>query len=184
MSLANGPVNGSTAANDAANGGSGGWANLTQGLTDDGTYTTFDATSTIDDVTQYYKVTQFGLGGLPAGSTIDGILVEVKRKQTGSAGLPLDQSIRLCTGGSFVGTDKSTSAAWSSTEAYVSFGGSTDTWGRTWTIAEISDTTFGVGVACTDASTGGWIAYINAVRIIVYFIPPGSPQMSLMGVGI
>jgi prepilin-type N-terminal cleavage/methylation domain-containing protein len=60
---------------------------------------------------------------------------------------PKENSIKILKNGSFVGTDKSTGLDLGSSWQYLTYGGSTDLWGTTWTSDDINDTDFGVGIS-------------------------------------
>jgi hypothetical protein len=60
----------------------------------------------------------------------------------------LDNEVRIMKTGTPVGTNLGlTSTAWPTTEAYVTYGGATQLWGLTWTVAEINATTFGAAMS-------------------------------------
>jgi len=115
-------------------------------------------------------------GGLsiPAGATIDGIEVTAWRRVANAGGgtypTIVDASVRLTYGGSFFGADRSAGATWSTTEASGTYGGPTDTWGVTPTVAELNHSSFGVAIS---ASGSGGVspttAYIDWVTITVYY---------------
>jgi hypothetical protein len=115
---------------------------------------------------------------IPSGATIDGIVVEIERYGTG--GSLRDSSVRLTTGGTAVGDDKAdTVNNWPilSGEAYATYGGATDTWGRSWTDSEINATTFGVNlVALNTHATNTRDAQVDHIRITVYYTEGGGSQ--------
>jgi len=60
-------------------------------------------------------------------------------------GPTVDTAVRIVKSDTTISTtNRSVGSTWSSTESYVSFGGATDKWGETWTIADINDVDFGV----------------------------------------
>src|SRR6267142_141517 len=66
----------------------------------------------------------------------------------GGSGAVGENSIKIVQGGTISGTDKSTGAALSlNTEAYTSYGSSSDLWGLNWLYTDINSSTFGVAVA-------------------------------------
>lgn len=87
----------------------------------------------------------FDLSSLPSDpAVVNGITVTMERRQNGGTAIISDEHMRLSIDGStFVGTDKSTGLPWSATDEQVVYGGPTDTWGRTWTMAELKTATFG-----------------------------------------
>lgn len=60
----------------------------------------------------------------------------------------LDNEVRIMKTGTPAGTNLGLTAnAWPTTEAYVTYGGATQLWGLTWTVAEINAATFGAAVS-------------------------------------
>ena len=113
---------------------------------------------------------------IPDGATIDGILVEIERHGTSGASDGIeDSSIRLATGGSAVGDNKATTATWPTVgaETYATYGGSADTWGRSWTAAEINASTFGVQLVAVNADAATRDARVDHVQITVYYTEAG-----------
>lgn len=107
--------------------------------------------------------TAFGFS-IPAGATIDGILVEVEAKTSFST---LNSTVYV-----YSTTDTSWSAGKSqtinNTESYRSHGGAADTWGMNWASTDFSDANFNVYVSI---AAGSWTAYVDDIRITVYYTP-------------
>jgi len=145
------------------------WINPMNATTSDNVYATF--TSPIDATSHYLKATNFGFS-IPSGATINGILVEIERiVPTGGTGQVNDSEIKIVKSNGTIGdTNKSTGATWSATESYISFGGSSDLWGETWTAADINDSDFGVVLSAT-ISNQFVASYgrVDHIRITVYF---------------
>ncbi|HVD99838.1 MAG TPA: T9SS type A sorting domain-containing protein [Cytophagaceae bacterium] len=82
-----------------------------------------------------------------------------------------DNSVKIIKGGSMVGNDyavtpESLPNAWPDQDTYEVYGGPTDLWGTTWTLADINATNFGVAFkADADNSIGS----VDQVRITVYY---------------
>ena len=117
--------------------------------------------------------TNFGFN-IPTGSTINGISVHIERYAGGQVS---DTSIKLLNGdgaGGESAQDKSTGAAWSATEGVVTFGGSNETWGESWTASDINSSSFGVRLQCGGDTTyyDTDSAYLANVQITVYFASP------------
>jgi hypothetical protein len=111
---------------------------------------------------------------IPSGAAINGIVVEIERYGTG--GNIADSSVRLTTGGTAVGDDKASASAWPllASEAYATYGGASDTWGRTWTDSEINATTFGVSlIAINTHGSNTRDAQVDHIRITVYYTEGG-----------
>ncbi len=124
-------------------------------------------------VSYYIEATNFGFAYNYSCTTIDGIKVEVERHDdTGQ--YTADESVRLVNGsGSIVGNDYASTNAWPSTDAYATYGGSTDTWGAGLTCSDITNSNFGVVFAAkNNKPTGAPVtvnAYVDHIRITVYY---------------
>ena len=143
------------------------WTTPAEVVSDNGVYGNITAASfDANDLSYLLKATNPSMG-VPAGATINGILVEIERHYANGA--VADEDVCLTKDGSArVGDDKSTGAAFPSSDAITSFGGATDLWGTTWTAAEINATTFGVlyKMKATGANADGFVDFI---RVTVYY---------------
>ena len=110
-----------------------GWTNsaATTVQADDNNYTTNNT-----GATQGYGSFNFGI---PNGAQINGIAVSTNAKSTDSSGCRL--SVRLSWDGG-VSTTSSQNANLTGTETNYILGDATDTWGRTWTPAELNNPAF------------------------------------------
>ena len=124
-----GPVFPTGTTNDSSY-GSVAWTNPNNASADDTSY----ATVVNNDSLTNYLNPAFS-PGLGSDEVIDGIEVTVNRKCTGGC---VDDTVKLVFGGVVVGTNKSTGAVWTSSDASVTFGGPTDTWGLTPTFADVN----------------------------------------------
>ena len=144
---------------DDGTGGSVSWTNPDNAKVSDGVYATVVLSS---QGSHWLKATNFGFS-IPSGATINGIIVEIEGKSVGP----------YCGFNSFLvkadGTISTTGreSAIPSTEAYISYGSSTDLWGETWDSTKINDVDFGV-VSATPAFYNGTIS-IDHIRITVYY---------------
>lgn len=89
-----------------------------------------------------------------------------------------DNVVKLVKGGSVVGDSKAAAGDWPIDPAWKGYGGPTDLWGTTLTPSEVNAADFGVVlsvVAGTDA-----VAYVDAVRMKVYYSRPGVAQNTPM----
>jgi hypothetical protein len=81
----------------------------------------------------------------------------------------------LVKGGVIGGTNRAAGGGWPANDAYSSYGGSADLWGRTWSAADINNSNFGVAVSATVSA--GLVALtmntlVDHIRITVYFNVP------------
>lgn len=101
-----------------------------------------------DDDDQGYD--DFGGFTIPSGSTINGVLVEIDAKQEGTA-CQLQTRLSWNNGSSFTAYKTLTP---SSSETTLSFGGVSDTWGRSWATGDFSNTNFVVEIRYNDPTPG------------------------------
>ena len=126
---------------------------------------TADVTLT-NGTSHYLKATNFGFT-LSNCDTIDGIEVTVTRSSTKDRGqYALDNAIRIVKGGTIGSTDRSGTDDWSTSP--VTYGGSTDKWGETWTCSDI-DNNANFGVAISAKSNRAPIASLDTIQITVYY---------------
>lgn len=123
--------------------------------------------------THYLKVTGFGFS-IPAVSTITGIKVEVEKSALDISILATvkDNSIRLVKSGSAVGDDKASSANWTGSDGYYTYGDTTDAWGTTWTSTEVNSPDFGLVFSARINGLASLIptARVDHIRVTVFYI--------------
>jgi hypothetical protein len=174
-----GPTNGSNFANDATV-GTLTWSNTANAKTSNNQYATASvsllALASVN--TEYLTAENFGFT-IPASATICGIQVDVEYFASGITGLfgvtlgsISDNSVKIIKGGLITGTEHQNGAAWTGTNAYTSYGSSSDMWGVvTWLPADINAADFGVAIsanlsALVDVSL---TANIDNIRITVSY---------------
>lgn len=110
---------------------------------------------------------------IPVGSSIDGILVEIEHSSNIDSGSDyiVDNVLKLIkSDGTIAGTDKADrSTHWPTTDAYISYGGATDTWGLGWSNADINNANFGVALSIEADVGGDATARVDHIRITVYY---------------
>lgn len=166
----------------SSSGAYGSWTNVNNVKVDDGNYASGDVSNIGNGGTaNYIAVSDYGFS-IPTGSTIDGILVEFKRygANVKSPDGMLVNHPAIMKAGSIVATKAGTDTWPTSTPAYVSYGGPTDLWGQSWTASDINNSGFGAQIAAV-STTGGTssTAFIDAIRIKVWYTPPVSTLTSL-----
>jgi hypothetical protein len=161
-----GPNSGSTTTNVALAGSSGSWLNTGNVVSSNNVYSTFTLPSGVGNFTDYIQITGFGFS-IPLGATIDGILVEIERSDPNAR--TADNRIRIVKGGSIGGEEKSSGAGYTNSDSYQTFGNSGDTWGETWTDADINAANFGVAISARRTVNGTINGRIDHVRITVYY---------------
>lgn len=96
-------------------------------------------------VTRWLLVKGFDLT-VPASSVVRGMTVNVRRRAD-APGEAVDDAVALVRAGTPSTKTKSLTPAWGTVLTTVSYGGETDTWGETWTPADVSSADFGVAIA-------------------------------------
>lgn len=177
-----GPNNGSVFAT-AAYGGID-WSNPGNAQLEDGVLAS--TVSFVADTTYYLEATGFEFS-IPAGATITGIVVDVKCKAQFNTELAYIYSrsnapdIKLLKAGVLAGTSQATGTHWPTTLAYITHGNSSNLWGTTWTPSDINNSGFGVAVSVREDQGNNNTAYIDHIRITIYFTPLGWSH-TIMGV--
>jgi len=145
------------------------WVNVDNIKVSDGN----DAATTLSpgSVSNYLKASNFGFS-IPTGVTITGIKVDVEKDDFANGGL--DNAVRIIKSGTIGSTDKSNAVLWPASDAYVSYGGSTELWGETWTAEDINLATFGFAISAK--TTAGSFAHIDHIRITVYYTTAGTTK--------
>ena len=111
------------------------WSNPTDAFTSND----LDASEATDGQQQDWYYFSFGL---PAGPQIDGIEIDVEGAESGAGKAATDVELSWDGGTSY--TTTSYTHEWGTTDAYFTFGSSSDTWGRTWVAAEFDSANFRV----------------------------------------
>lgn len=163
-----GPNNGATFADDATV-GTISLANPTNAAGSDNSYVTW--VLLLGQLGHYLKATAFGFA-IPIDATIDGITVEVEKSTTVGTSIT-DQSVKLVKTGVISGTEKASASQWGTSDAYATYGSSTDLWGLTWTPTDVNLSTFGVAIAptCGLAAT----AQVDHIRISIAYTGSNRP---------
>lgn len=130
------------------------------------TANTFDANA----ISNTAILSNFSMG-VPGGATINGILVTVNRA-TITTGNVHDSVVRLTkSAGTGTGDNKAatgTNYPISGGYASVTYGGSTDLWGTTWTAAEVNGTGFGL-LFSMESESANQDAGVDYISITVYY---------------
>lgn len=152
---------------DLANGD--GWTNPNNVKVSDGTFAVGSSTSGGLSLTGTLKNTAFGFS-IPSGATINGISVEVNVKSSGASTVQ-DDLVRLYKAGTLVGSNLGPNTTISTSSSTITYGGSANLWGTTWSYTDINDSGFGVGIGYTQTSFLGAQASVDFVRITITYTP-------------
>jgi len=120
------------------------------------------------------EITGFGMS-IPAGSSILGIAFQVDRSATDDQAS--DESVRVLKTGQAVGVEHARSDTWPlGVFAPVVYGDANDTWGVSWTSADVNDPDFGIAITPQYlSSSGADHALIDSVQATIVYTPPGCP---------
>lgn len=166
FSQSQGPSNGGTFATVPFTGSTRPWNNPGNAITSNGQRATTTNTGGAGTYSEYLQATGFGFS-IPTGATVLGIVVAVQRDDAQNN--TNDQAVRIVKGGVIGATDKSIGTNWPTTEAYQSYGSSTDLWGETWTPADINSSNFGFAISARKIATGAQAERVNHIQITVHY---------------
>ncbi len=109
--------------------------------TNSGSNTNSSCTNTGKDRHNFYNYNV----SVPTGATIKGIEVRLDAKADSTTGAP-KICVQLSWDGGTTWTTAKNTTTLTTAEATYTLGGAADTWGRTWTVANLSNTSFRVRV--------------------------------------
>lgn len=163
--FSSGPNSPGTMADDSSVGASA-WGTPNNAKVNDAVFS--DVSLTPGQQSHYLKATNFGFS-LPAGVTIAGVVVEVEQKGE-AVGKLEDTSVKLVKNGTIGGTDHQTDTRWPTTEAYATYGTSSDLWGLTISSSDVNASDFGVVIQAQNDDGGNtYLASVDHIRITVYY---------------
>lgn len=106
---------------------------------------------------------------IPSTAVIDGILLEAKVQSFATAVGDSGQIYLTYPSGITSGSNQPNSNSWPTAAlSWISWGGSTSLWGRTWTPSDINSSSFGASISAFPGTGTGDIT-VDAVRITVYW---------------
>ncbi len=168
-STLSGPNNAGTAANDSSTGaGTISWS-LNSPFTLDGASSASVSLAT-NRTSKYLKLTGYSFS-IPAGATIDGITVNVTRRTTAADAIK-DAVVALVVNATTTASKADLNIFWPTTFGSKSYGGDSDSWGRTWTAAEINSTDFGLIISAEnfDSSSSRTVHIDGATITVAYSV--------------
>ena len=114
------------------------------------------------------NISNFNFSSIPANATINGIVVSLVKTSSGS-GRIRDEIIQITKNGSVVGIDNKadTGTNWPTSLTTTTYGGSSDLWGVTWNVSDLSNIGLNIRVYNNRNRTG--TASIDNVTITVYY---------------
>jgi hypothetical protein len=163
-----GAVGTKTIVNDASI-GTVAFSNLTNILLSDNLYAS--AVLTLNQISQYIKATNFNFS-IPLDAIITGIVVDIERFASVGSAIK-DNSVKLVKGGSVVGVEKAIASTWPTSEAFQSYGNSTDLWSTSLTPADVNSSSFGVAISVIALAAA--TANVDHIRMTVHFMGSNKP---------
>jgi hypothetical protein len=123
--------------------------------------------------------------GVPGGAAIDGIEAVLElRVDAASPGLP-SVCVFLSWDGGATWTAAKESGALTDVDVAYTLGGSSDTWGRTWSDTELSSSNFALRTMVRTGNNNRDI-FMDELKVKVYYTATGAactPRRTLLGVG-
>jgi len=163
------------------------WTNPGNAVASDNIYATMLlSSSTVTVWGNFLQVTNFGFS-IPTGATINGITVGIERKVSSTSFNPKDHTVKLVKGGTIQGNNKASASVYPTSDAYATYGSSSDLWGLTLTDTDVNASTFGVAISCQcDVTAKSATAFsIDHIRITVdYTVSSGAtPTVATKSIG-
>lgn len=124
----------------------------------------------------YLKCTNFGFttSDVPSGATINGIEFRFTKKAD-TASVALDNQVQTYKGGAVGGTNLAdTSTFWSTSYTQVTYGSSSELWGRTWADTDVRASTFGVGIVSLKSGKSAVVNSVDCVECRITYTVAGS----------
>ncbi len=137
------------------------WSNAGNAYTSNNVYTTSNTEA------QEQGYSNFGFG-ISAGATIAGIDVHIEAKSSDSSGCELQTMLSWNNGTNYTSVQSSNISGSDNT---LTFGGSTNLWGRSWSASELSDANFVLKFRFDDSSgsnCNGSTVSVDQVQVRVY----------------
>jgi hypothetical protein len=130
---------------------------------------------TTSETSDYLDVQNFGFD-IPLGATINGMVVSIERKST--SGTVTDATLQMLNASGVAGGDNKalTSTAWPTSDALASYGGSSDSWSISPTVAMVNDADFGVRLSITGSLAD--VAYVDHVSMKVYYTGASGSELN------
>ena len=120
--------------------------------------------------TNYLQATNyFNAAPIPTGAIINGIVVNINRKTSATNGgrQTKDAIVSLVKNGIITGNNKFSGTVYTTSFATATYGSATDTWGTTWTPADINATNFGAVLSVN--ANNSLTATVHFIQITIYY---------------
>lgn len=160
---------GSFASNNAV--GTAAWTSPGNAAANDASYTSVALNAS---TSQYLTATNCSFS-IPTGATINGITVKIERRSLDPSptGCIDDSSVRLFKAGAATGDNKAIGTPGVdcniANNTTVTYGGTSDLWGTTWTESDIENSGFGVGFSAVEADGENEDVQVDHITIAVEY---------------
>ena len=175
-SITVGPLNAGTGSSTTAGGGTVAWKTPANAISSGGGNATVDLNGPGVKTSQYLTTTNYNFSIIPSNAIIIGIAVAIGRFESDiRAGNDVkDIGVYLLKAGAIVGNNYADIATeWpKNTLTAATYGGNSDLWGTTWTVAEIQASNFGVSLNVN--SDNNRTASVDYILISVTYALPGT----------
>jgi len=150
------------------------WINSDKAIDQDNDDTFVSFNTGTENSSDWLRLTDFGFS-IPTEATILGIRVEMDRRSTLTDSI-WDGSVFLRKILGQVGNTRAMGGYWDTidNDGYDSYGGSTDLWNTTWSVADINSADFGVELFVNSSGLVTTEARIDHIRITIYYSTPSS----------
>ncbi len=166
-----------TAASDTTINGSGStWSSPSNALASDGVYSS--ASLGRNKYSDFLTVSGFGFT-IPSDATINGIQADIEKYADNSnisdyeveAYNPISASYSANLG---------TTTSWPSTDTNVTYGGTTNLWGTSWTPAAIDSSSFSINISAINNTSANktYNAYVDYISVTIYYSQPSFTESS------
>jgi hypothetical protein len=164
----------STIVTDASNGGPIDWLNPASAAGCDSSRAAARVERFESGLTHNLIVTGYNLSSIPDGANILGIVLSVRKDNLGP-GTAVDSLVTLVDPtGSFIAQNKALPAVWPANE-FVTYGALNDTWGRSWSGADVKSANFGwvlsANTSRNDSLFTDFWAYVDCGQIQICYEP-------------
>jgi len=157
------------------------WTNVTNVLSDNNVNAT-SGPYTFIQTSWYIHAKKFGFA-IPSDATITGIEGRIRRYRSGgTSGNIVDNVVRVGVAtipfSEYVltaGTNKANATNWGTTEVAVTYGGTTDLWGQTFTPSDINSENFTFALQVINPSfnfSGGRTAQVDYMELNIHYTEP------------
>jgi len=151
-----------------------GWNSPTNIGADDVTYAYVTAANyDTDDITYRLKAQGFPFAAIPDDATINGIKVEIAGYNDAGETVKDYRVQLLDANGALVGDNKAVAGNWDTSLTIRTYGGATELWNASPTVAMVKDADFGVVLSC-QATANNADVYVDYIRITIYYTPGSS----------